>query len=208
MTSTLTKPCPHKSDPRPENRVVGSGGFTFSCTWSTWSQTPDTHREIETTSTTTVSGALEWLSKDPIGISGGLNQYVFCGNNPVNRRDPFGLCEDQDITQRMSSADLWLRQHHPELYEGFTPLFFPDTMPFAGFYWGEWGQYRPVSINRWYDMDQDELVMTMAHELMHAQLGPAWYNIFLIKMDPEVHEQIYQRAADIALEYNQWECRR
>lgn len=32
-----------------------------------------------------------WLSKDPIGIAGGLNQYVFCGNNPVNFRDPFGL---------------------------------------------------------------------------------------------------------------------
>ena len=32
-----------------------------------------------------------WLSKDPIGISGGLNQYVFCGNNPVNFRDPLGL---------------------------------------------------------------------------------------------------------------------
>lgn len=32
-----------------------------------------------------------WLSKDPIGISGGLNQYVFCGNNPVNFTDPFGL---------------------------------------------------------------------------------------------------------------------
>jgi uncharacterized protein RhaS with RHS repeats len=32
-----------------------------------------------------------WLSNDPIGISGGLNQYVFCGNNPVNFRDPFGL---------------------------------------------------------------------------------------------------------------------
>src|SRR5690606_22055593 len=32
-----------------------------------------------------------WLSNDPIGISGGLNQYVFCANNPVNFRDPFGL---------------------------------------------------------------------------------------------------------------------
>jgi len=32
-----------------------------------------------------------WLSNDPIGISGGLNQYVFCGNNPVNCVDPFGL---------------------------------------------------------------------------------------------------------------------
>ena len=32
-----------------------------------------------------------WLSNDPIGISGGLNQYVFCGNNPVNFTDPWGL---------------------------------------------------------------------------------------------------------------------
>ena len=39
-----------------------------------------------------------WLSNDPIGISGGLNQYVFCGNNPVNFRDPYGLCsEDEGI---------------------------------------------------------------------------------------------------------------
>ena len=35
-----------------------------------------------------------WLSNDPIGISGGLNQYVFCGNNPMNDSDPFGLCKD------------------------------------------------------------------------------------------------------------------
>lgn len=32
-----------------------------------------------------------WLSNDPIGISGGLNQYVMMGNNPVNFTDPFGL---------------------------------------------------------------------------------------------------------------------
>ena len=32
-----------------------------------------------------------WLSNDPIGISGGLNQFVFCGNDPVNYRDPAGL---------------------------------------------------------------------------------------------------------------------
>ena len=42
-----------------------------------------------------------WLSNDPIGISGGLNQYVFCANNPVSSRDRFGLCSDTE------SASSW-----------------------------------------------------------------------------------------------------
>ena len=37
-----------------------------------------------------------WLSKDPIGINGGLNQYVFCGNNPVMFVDPLGLWWSKD----------------------------------------------------------------------------------------------------------------
>ena len=32
-----------------------------------------------------------WLSKDPIGLEGGLNLYAFCGNNAVNFVDPQGL---------------------------------------------------------------------------------------------------------------------
>ena len=31
-----------------------------------------------------------WLSKDPIGLNGGLNLYAFCGNDPVNSLDPYG----------------------------------------------------------------------------------------------------------------------
>ncbi len=34
-----------------------------------------------------------WLSKDPLGISGGLNQYVFVENTPVNSIDPSGLTD-------------------------------------------------------------------------------------------------------------------
>ena len=31
-----------------------------------------------------------WLSKDPIGLSGGLNLYAFCGNAPIVFFDPWG----------------------------------------------------------------------------------------------------------------------
>ena len=34
-----------------------------------------------------------WLSKDPIGLSGGLNLYAFCGGNVLQHMDPLGLCE-------------------------------------------------------------------------------------------------------------------
>ena len=44
-----------------------------------------------------------WLSNDPIGISGGLNQYVFCGNNPVNMVDPWG---DAPAPEWMNDADV------------------------------------------------------------------------------------------------------
>lgn len=31
-----------------------------------------------------------WLSRDPLGESGGLNLYGYVGNNPTNMVDPFG----------------------------------------------------------------------------------------------------------------------
>ena len=37
-----------------------------------------------------------WLSKDPIGLSGGLNLYAFCGGDPVNSVDSIGLCPDDE----------------------------------------------------------------------------------------------------------------
>jgi len=47
-----------------------------------------------------------WLSKDPIGLEGGLNLYVFCGNNPVNFVDPWGECEE-DLYAPPSLSELW-----------------------------------------------------------------------------------------------------
>jgi hypothetical protein len=76
--------------------------------------------EYSTYSTTaTIWTEAERLSNDPIGISGGLNQYVFCSDNPVNFRDPFGLC-----TEIKNALDT-MRQHYEDSKnESFFGKFF------------------------------------------------------------------------------------
>jgi RHS repeat-associated protein len=51
-----------------------------------------------------------WLSNDPIGISGGLNQYAFCANNPVMFGDPFGLLTFNDLKGLSPSIKNQMRQ--------------------------------------------------------------------------------------------------
>jgi hypothetical protein len=35
-----------------------------------------------------------FISKDPAGIKGGINLYSYVQNNPINKTDPSGLCDD------------------------------------------------------------------------------------------------------------------
>ena len=79
------------TDPRPKDRVVGSSlpGAAYPRSFN--AEAVDLHQETFDTSAKTMSGDLYWLSKDPIGIRGGLNQYAALANNPVNFVDPLGL---------------------------------------------------------------------------------------------------------------------
>ena len=43
-----------------------------------------------------------WLSKDPIGLEGGLNLYVAFENNPVNKSDAYGKCVDDSNDSPLS----------------------------------------------------------------------------------------------------------
>jgi len=71
-----------------------------------------------------------WLSNDSIGISGGLNQYVFCANNPVNFTDPMGLCFD-DIGDFINQWGQMIEQYDP-LSPGFSGIPFKGQLILYG----------------------------------------------------------------------------
>ncbi len=63
-----------------------------------------------------------WLNRDPIGIAGGLNLYAYCGNDPINWSDPFGLdaTEDQIHSFKFKASDFTLKDGHDPLAVGYV----------------------------------------------------------------------------------------
>jgi RHS repeat-associated protein len=51
----------------------------------------ETHQETLGASCTYASGSCIWLSRDPIGLAGGLNLYGYVNGDPIKYRDPSGL---------------------------------------------------------------------------------------------------------------------
>ena len=51
------------------------------------------------------SSVQRWLSRDPLGETGGINLYSFVGNNPMNAFDPFGLdCFSDCMSRELGNA--------------------------------------------------------------------------------------------------------
>ena len=51
-------------------------------------------------------GTGRFLSEDPIGLEGGLNQYVFAADDPINQMDPLG--EDLRPVQLPNGSTVWM----------------------------------------------------------------------------------------------------
>ena len=49
----------------------------------------------------------KWISRDPIGVEGGVNLYGYVGQNPVNRVDVRGLCEEKEPYDPESKYHRW-----------------------------------------------------------------------------------------------------
>jgi RHS repeat-associated protein len=207
-----------------------SYGNTLSSTGSVPNPYGFSTKEISSTSGLIYFGARyynpelgRWLSPDPLGMVNGPNLYAYCNNNPTNLIDPWGLqgnggnfpggnsnpnkCPknqtptnvDEDPMQDILDAYAWLYQHHPEITDKLNPAFFAVHLPpgYAGLYVGN----DTILIDPNHHNSKDELVNTIAHELMHAKQG-FWKTAFIREKD---HWKISEKAEAIRREYLEWE---
>jgi RHS repeat-associated protein len=54
-----------------------------------------------------------FISEDPIGFGGGINQYAYCENNPLNLIDPLGLAATTGTPPPLPPFDPWGKPYTP-----------------------------------------------------------------------------------------------
>ena len=60
-----------------------------------------------------------WLSKDPIGLSGGLNLYAFCENDSINYMDALGCCSAGEKAHKWAKKRKGSRSYNQWGFSGF-----------------------------------------------------------------------------------------
>lgn len=104
-----------------------------------------------------------WAAKDPIFHKGGLNLYVYVGNNPVNLVDPSGLrpltpFEKSTLTPYIPQRDL----NNANLHDGEVPWYTPSWA--GGITRGNDIYFRAGQ----YSSNTSEGMAMLGHELLHV----------------------------------------
>ena len=139
-----------------------------------------------------------WITKDPMGMIDGANVYNYVHSNPVNLVDYWGFCSED----RVMEVYKWLLEHHPEITNGTDPAFLEvDLLSDITDIQGLTFPFDIILLDKHINSDSN-LVIFMAHELMHAQNG-FWGNQIKMLSDKKAHDNIYQKADMIGREYSE-----
>jgi RHS repeat-associated protein len=58
-----------------------------------------------------------FISEDPVGLEGGINPYVYAGNDLVNHTDPYGLSECRTYRRRGTRVIVGNQVHEEPGYD-------------------------------------------------------------------------------------------
>ena len=119
-----------------------------------------------------------WLSKDPIGLSGGLNLYAFCGCDALNQVDPYAT---SGIGFFVRPGPLPFLENGPKVTPRPIPLPNPRTVPRPSPAMKDWNPNKPIPEGfrpppnpkgNWYNPDTGE---SLHNDMGHPDpIGPHW----------------------------------